>query len=234
MHVLAVETSTEYCSAALATGEVVQSVNRHAGQTHSQILLPLVHELLTEAGIVTQDLHAIVFGAGPGSFTGVRIACGVAQGLALAANAKMLGIGTLAAVAAGLGMDAKTLQQVIVCLDARMGEVYHAAYAGYGTAWQEVCAPGLYRPEAIPVPENSHWIGAGSGFMAYGTALSRRLGARLDSIHAEIQPDAGIMLKLALPRLAAGEGIDPADAAPLYVRNKIALTTSERNAGMKS
>src|SRR5690606_25142581 len=170
-----------------------------------------------------RDLHGIVYGEGPGAFTGLRIACGVAQGLALATGAKVLGIGTLAAIAEESGEA-----RVIACIDARMGEVYHAAYEKQQGAWTTVSGPGLYAPDAIPLPPAGEWSGCGNGFAAYADALRARLGASLAHIRPEVSPTAGAMIRLAAPRFAAGQGGEAASAAPVYVRDKVALKTSER------
>ena len=123
MRILALDTSTEYLSLALSLDGKIYVRDLHAGQTHSQRILPLLREMLTEAGIDMRDLEGIAFGAGPGSFTGLRIACGVAQGLAFGANLPVVGVSTLLAIA-----QSTQAERVIACIDARMGEVYHAAY----------------------------------------------------------------------------------------------------------
>lgn len=223
MAVLAIETSTEHLSLAVArAGEILESTEA-VGQRHAELVLPEIGRLLASAGIGLDALTAIAFGAGPGAFTGLRIACGVAQGLALARGLPVLGIGTLAALAEQCGAE-----RVVACLDARMGEVYHAAYRRGAGGWIEASAPALARPADVPVPEDAGWVGCGSGFRAHGAALARRLAGRLARTEPDAVPRASAILRLALPRLAAGEGGDPAGAVPIYVRDKVALKTYER------
>lgn len=223
MNVLALETSTDRLSLALASDGRIHIHDVEAGQRHAELILTAAASLLRQAALAARDLDAIVYGEGPGSFTGLRIACGVAQGLALAAGARTLGIGTLVAMAEASGEE-----RVIACIDARMGEVYHAAYEKNADGWCAVYGPGLYPPERVPVPAHGTWTGCGSGFAAHREVLQQRHGTRLAAIRADACPQAHAMLRLALPRLQAGEGGDPADAAPVYLRDKVALKTSER------
>lgn len=223
MRILALDTSTEYLSLALLLDGQVLSRDTHAGQTHSQLILPMVGELLKEGGISLRELDGIAFGAGPGSFTGLRIACGVTQGLAFGANLPVAGISTLLALAHGSSAD-----KVIACLDARMGEVYHAAYVRHGNGWEEASAPGLYKPEAVPVPGSDGWTGAGTGWAAYGTVLSTRFAGKTSLVLPDAYPKASSIAALAVPMLEAGHGVPAAQAAPIYIRNKVALTIRER------
>lgn len=223
MVILAFDTSTEYCSVALWADGAVTAREVHAGQRHSTLLLPMVDEVLNEAGMPLTGLDGIAYGSGPGSFTGLRIGCGVAQGLALGADLPVLGVCTLLALAQGVAAP-----QVIACLDARMGEVYQAAYRRDGGEWQAVCEPGLYAPGAAPLPDAGEWLGCGNAFAVYGDALQQRYGGLLAGIQANPHPRAADIAALAAPRFARGEGQDAALAAPLYIRNKVALKTSER------
>jgi tRNA threonylcarbamoyladenosine biosynthesis protein TsaB len=236
MNLLAIEAATDVLSVAVLAGDREHERTIAAGQRHAELVLGVIDGLLERAGLAVRDLDAVAYGAGPGSFTGLRIACGVAQGIAAARGIPMLGIGTLASMAAGVGAA-----RVIACLDARMGEVYHAAYEQAGDArmtspsgespfsdLREVIPPGLYRPDAVPLPPGEGWIGCGPGFAVHGAALARRLGPSLHAIRADVMPSAGAVARLARPRLAAGEGVDPALAAPLYLRDRVALKTRER------
>lgn len=194
-----------------------------AGQRHSELLLPMLDEMLAEAGLTLAQLDGIAFGAGPGSFTGLRIACGVAQGLAFGADLPVIGICTLEALAQAVGDGS-----VVAALDARMGEIYHAAYKKSDDGWQPVCEPTLCLPQYAPQVPGDNWAGCGSGFDLYGETLRSRYHGRISRIDPGIIPHAREMVQLAAPRLAKGLGIDPADAAPLYIRNKVALKESER------
>ena len=226
MNILALDTSTEFLSLALQFKGQLYARHLHAGQSHSQRILPLLRELLDEAGAGMHDLQGIAFGAGPGSFTGLRIGCGVAQGLAFGAGLPVVGVSTLMALAEASGQT-----RVIACLDARMGEVYHAAYERAGAGWKAQLAPGLYKPDAVPAVDGDGWSGAGSGWAAYGDVLAAQYGQQLGLVLADACPQAVAMLRLAEPEFAAGRGTSAAEAAPVYVRNRVALKTSEREAG---
>ncbi|MFL9711239.1 tRNA (adenosine(37)-N6)-threonylcarbamoyltransferase complex dimerization subunit type 1 TsaB [Methylobacillus sp. Pita1] len=226
MKLLALDTSTEYLSLALLLDGRFAERELLAGQSHSQRILPLLRELLNEAGVGLRDLDGIAFGAGPGSFTGLRIGCGVAQGLAFGAGLPVIGVSTLLALAE----DAQGAGRVVACLDARMGEVYHAAYEKTAAGWQEVVAPGLYAPDAVPAIEGEDWTGIGSGWKAYAQALEQRYGPQLAQCLPQAYPRAAAIARLALPGFEAGLGRPASEAAPLYIRNKVALTTREREA----
>lgn len=223
VNLVSLETSTEYCSLAVSRGAQLFEHSFHAGQRHSELALPALRDLLQRAALDMRAIGGIVFGAGPGSFTGLRIACGLAQGLALAQNLPVAGIGTLLALAENCGAD-----KVIACLDARMGEVYHGTYRKSGGNWIEMHAPGLYHPDAVPEVEGGNWVACGSGFRVHADALERRYRGALARIDADALPNAAAMLRLALKVFAAGQGMDAAAAVPLYVRDKVALKASER------
>jgi tRNA threonylcarbamoyladenosine biosynthesis protein TsaB len=226
MRVLAIDCSTGWLAVALGDDAGCRERREHARQSHSQRVLPLVRQLLSEAGWSLADLGGVAFGAGPGSFTGVRIACGVAQGLALGVSLPVVPVGTLEAMAE----DAHARHgepRVAACLDARMREVYVAAYVRERGAWHEAQAPSVQKPESVTLPAGG-WFGAGEGFAAY-PALAGRLG--IEDCDASILPSASAIVRLALPRLAAGQGVPPDEALPLYVRHRVALTSAERAAG---
>ena len=187
--------------------------------------MPMLDKLLREADVKVSHLDGITFGMGPGSFTGVRIACGVTQGLALGANLPVVGICTLEALAEGAGKS-----RVITALDARMGEIYHAAYIKKNEVWVSESEPSLCKPEQAPLLNGNNWFGAGSGFATHGEQLALRYTGNLESVDETAIPQAAAIAKLASARFAAGEGVDAALALPLYLRNKVALKTSEREA----
>lgn len=223
MKILALETSTEYCSVALWRDGDIDARETLAGQRHSELLLGMVDEVLRRHGLRTRDLDGIAFGAGPGSFTGLRIACGLAQGLASGAQLRVVGVSTLLALAV-----AARATRAVCCLDARMGEVYHAAYAGDGSGWDTVHAPALYAPDGVPPLEEGAWTGCGSGFKAYRDALARRYTGRLSAIMPDVYPHASAIAALAVPEFEAGRAVTAAQAAPLYIRDKVALRSDER------
>jgi len=224
LKLLAFDTASEWCSAALLIDGAVSFRAVHAGQKHSELLTPMLGELLAEAGLSYRQLDGLAFGCGPGSFTGLRIACGVAQGLALGADLPVLGVSTLEALAeeAGEGAD-----EVLACLDARMNEVYAALYQRAGLGWRALAGPLVCPPQVAPLPESAGCIGAGPGFAAY-PALRERMEGRLVTIVSDAIPHARAIARLAAPRFAAGEFGAPETAEPLYVRNKVALKVSER------
>ncbi|MBX3661892.1 MAG: tRNA (adenosine(37)-N6)-threonylcarbamoyltransferase complex dimerization subunit type 1 TsaB [Burkholderiales bacterium] len=223
MNILALDASTEHCSAAVWRDGVIFGREARAGQSHSEMLIGMADAALAEAGVALPALSGIAFGAGPGSFTGLRVACAVAQGLAFPSDIPLAGIGTLQALAAGCGGDA-----VICCLDARMGEVYHAAYLREGTGYREVSAPRVCAPQAVPELPAARWTGCGSGFAVHGDVLRRRYGAQLDTVIAGLAPQARDIARLAAPVFAAGGGVRAEAAAPYYVRDRVALKTGER------
>jgi tRNA threonylcarbamoyladenosine biosynthesis protein TsaB len=232
MRILALDTSTEWCSVAVGDGARWHVRDEMAGQANSERLLPLVDGALAEAGWTLRNLDGLAFGAGPGSFTGIRIACGVAQGLALGANLPVVPVPTLAAIAQDV-FRARGWDHVLACLDARMREVYVAAYARDGSGWREVAAPSVVPPADVVQMHllgDGTWRGAGNGFAAY-PALARQLG--LSQTAADARPTAQAIGELALPRLAAGHGVAAADTLPLYIRHRVALTSAEQEAGVR-
>lgn len=224
MKLLAFDTASEWCSAALLIDDRVTFRAVHAGQKHSELLAPMLQELLAKAGLAYRHLDGLAFGCGPGSFTGLRIACGVAQGLALGADLPVLGISTLEALAEEAGADA---DEVLACLDARMQEVYAGLYQRRDGAWHAVAGPLVCPPEQVPLPESVGCIGAGPGFAAY-PALAERMQGRLSRSAAEAIPHARAIVRLAAPRYLAGGFGPPETAEPLYVRDKVALKVCER------
>lgn len=221
MRFAALETSTDWCSAALYLDGDVVSLEERAGHRHAERLLPMLEALCRRTGTGSSALEAVAYGAGPGSFTGLRIACGVAQGIAFAQGIPVLGISTLAALAQEAGEA-----QVLACLDARMQEVYVAALGRTETGWVDLAPPQCLPPSAVTAPPGD-WIGAGSGFEAY-PGLAPRLG--LQRVLPGAHPTAHAVAWLAAPRLSAGEGVDASLAMPIYLRDKVALTTLEREA----
>jgi tRNA threonylcarbamoyladenosine biosynthesis protein TsaB len=223
LNLLALDTSTDWCSAALWLDGRVLCRDVQAGQRHSELILPMIDGLLAEACVDLSGLDGVAFGAGPGSFTGIRIACGVAQGLAFGAGLPVVAVGTLDCLA-----EASGAQRVIACLDARIGDVYLAASVRAGEGWRSVVAPCVCRPEQAPAVEGAGWVGCGSGFALYGAVLRRHYGASLAEVRPDIAPHAREVALLGARALERGEGVGPDRAALLYVRDKVALTVAER------
>jgi tRNA threonylcarbamoyladenosine biosynthesis protein TsaB len=220
--ILAIETSTGLASAALLHEGRSNELETPGVQTHSVSILPMVQRLLADAGISLAQCDAIAFGCGPGSFTGVRTACGVAQGLAFGADLPLLPIVTLEAMAEAC-RDASGAIDVLTLLDARMGEVYWAQYH-YQEGWQSVIAPALSAPEQV-LPQGTV-IACGNGLSGFPDAWIERPFAA----HArpDIAPRAQYIARLAQRALAQGRGLAAHEAQPLYLRNQVALTTLER------
>lgn len=223
MRFAAFETSSEWCSVALWLDGEIAGVEERVGQGHSERVLPMLEMLFEMKDVDSSQLDAVAFGSGPGSFTGLRVACGVAQGLAFARGLPAIGISTLESLAEESGAA-----RVVACIDARMHEVYYGALervdATPGGRWREVIPALCAAPARLPAPPGEGWIGCGNGFAAYGS-----LGLAL--VNPDIHPSAVSVARLAAPRLAAGEGLDAALALPVYVRDKVALTEAERDAG---
>jgi tRNA threonylcarbamoyladenosine biosynthesis protein TsaB len=210
MRFAAIETSTEWCSVALWRDGETSALERRAGNRHSEFVLPMLESLSKDLRI-----DAVAFGAGPGAFTGLRIACAVAQGLAFARGLPVIGISTLEAMAEESGAG-----RVVACIDARMREVYYAALEKRAGRWHEVIAAQCIAPQSAPRPPGDGWVGCGNGFGVYGSmGLSR--------VFPEVHPTALAIAQLAAPRLAAGEGVDAALAVPIYLRDKVAFTKEE-------
>src|SRR2546430_12831925 len=161
MNLLAIDTSTDFCSVAASRGEAVSSRHERASQRQAETMLGRVEELLAEAGVELARIRGIAYGEGPGSVTGLRIAAGVTQGLALARGIGVIGVGSLLALSEEAAKDAGG--RVIACLDAHKGEVYHAAYRRAGAGGEGGSAPGLYRPEAGPLAPGPDSAGCGRG-----------------------------------------------------------------------
>ena len=213
MRFAAIETSTEWCSVAVWSDGEITALERRAGNRHSELALPMLEKLLGKNG-----LDAVAFGAGPGAFTGLRIACGLAQGLAFGRGLPVIGISTLEALAQESGAT-----RVVACIDARMREVYYSALEKRAGRWHEVVAAQCVAPQSAPKPPGDGWVGAGSGFEAYPGELA----GKVSMVRAAVHPTALAVAELAAPRLAAGEGVDAGEAAPVYLRDKVALTQEE-------
>lgn len=228
MKLLALETASHHLSVALSLDGRILEHAEHVANGGAEHLLPWVRRLLDEAGIRLQQLDGIVYGAGPGAFTGLRLGCGVAQGLACGLDVPLLGVSSLEALAWAAQVRAPWASHILACLDARMQEVYVAAYERDARGGlQEIQAAQVLPAAEVRLPDVSRearWLGCGDGFGVYPALLA----AELEQVMADVRPTATALLQLAAPRLAAGEGVDAALARPLYVRNKVALTTAER------
>ncbi|MFZ6719389.1 tRNA (adenosine(37)-N6)-threonylcarbamoyltransferase complex dimerization subunit type 1 TsaB [Undibacterium sp. Ji49W] len=219
---LAIETSTELATAAVLVDGRLYLRELSGVQTHSQGILPAIQALLKEAGVALQDCAAIAFGCGPGAFTGIRTACGIVQGLAYGADLPVLPVVSLQAMAESARGE-KNLAEFVCILDARMNEVYWAQYRFIGNAWEVVSAPALARlDDVFPL------VGfvTPTYVLGHGVVLPEAIAASADSLAC--MPHAAQVVTLGLVGLQAGLQLPPEQAQPLYLRNKIALTTAER------
>jgi len=220
MKLLGIESSCEHVTVAACDGDRLQKYVLEGSKTPADRLIPAALALLESFGLSLPQLDAIVLGVGPGAFTSLRLGCSVAQGFALSADLPILPVCSLDAIAA-----AQDREHVLVATDARMGETYHAAYERDGKDVRVVVPPACHPPEQVEVPAGEWW-GVGSAFNAYPDRLLVGVSSVLGRDGSAL-PDAATLLTLARIRGLAG-AIDAARVAPLYVRDKVALTTAER------
>ncbi|MFI4890661.1 MAG: tRNA (adenosine(37)-N6)-threonylcarbamoyltransferase complex dimerization subunit type 1 TsaB [Steroidobacterales bacterium] len=231
MRILAIDTTTEACSAALLVGDAVFARSEEPGRGHSNRILGMVDEILAEAGIALGRLDGIAAGIGPGAFTGVRICVAVAQGLAFGAALPVVPISGLEALA--FERMQRGAERVLACLDARMAEVYWACYRAdlqRGLVVSSAAAVGA--PASVQLPADALVPGAGYYGIGRGLAAHPQLldlpGLRCDAADRRALPDARAMVHLGAVRFRGGEGIDPGALAPLYLRDNVALTEAQR------
>jgi len=222
VRLLALETATDACSAALIIGDEMRERFEVAPRRHVALLLPFVDALMAEAGLTVGQLDAVAFGRGPGSFTGLRIAAGMAQGIAFGADLPVVPVSTLAALAQGC-VRSQGAGAVLAALDARMQEVYFGAYrAGVDgrvslDGEEVVCAPA-----SVTVPDGSDWFAAGEGWLHYADALQARLSEPLTGVADTARPHAADVALLAAATFQQGGALPADQAAPIYLRNNVA------------
>ena len=220
--ILAIETSADLASVALLHDGALSVLTATGATTHSQSILPMIQQLFSNAKVGLMDCDCIAFGAGPGSFTGVRTACSVAQGLAFGIGAPVVAINTLEALAQAC-FEKTGAREIVPLLDARMGEVYWAQY-DFSSGLRTVIAPRLSAP-ALMVAQGAV-VACGNGLSACSGQFSEQ--NTFAAIHPEIMPHAAIIAQLAQHALIAGLQVAAKDAQPIYLRNHVALTTAER------
>lgn len=218
MKLIALDTATEVCTVALwLDGEVLE--RSEPGAQHSERILPMVDTLLAEAGLALTQLDALAFGRGPGSFTGLRIGAGVAQGLAFGADLPVVPVSSLAVLAQG-----EDAVKVLAAFDARMQQVYWGAYVRNAQGIMEAQGPeGVFAPLAIPVPEGTDWHGAGPGWDVYHASLQQLMGSGLAGWRPHCLPHARHVAELGVAGLLAGQAVTAEAALPIYVRDDIAV-----------
>jgi tRNA threonylcarbamoyladenosine biosynthesis protein TsaB len=228
MNLLAIETATEACSAALLCGERLLERSEIAPRRHAELILPMIESLLAEAGIARTQIDGIAVGRGPGAFTGVRLAISVAQGLALALDVPVVPVSSLAALAQDAPDQGAAILAVI---DARMGEVYAGTYTRNGRGLVEaIGAETVGTAHELELPQSTQCCIVGSGWDAYREAIAARLPAPPIFADGARFPQARAVAHLAAPRFAEGHAVAPELALPVYLRDKVALTLAEQKA----
>ncbi|HXH02220.1 MAG TPA: tRNA (adenosine(37)-N6)-threonylcarbamoyltransferase complex dimerization subunit type 1 TsaB [Candidatus Competibacteraceae bacterium] len=220
LKILALDTATEACSAAVLVGDEVIERFAVAPRRHAELILPMLEAVLAEAGLRPAQLDAVAFGRGPGSFTGVRIATGVAQGIACAADLPVAPVSTLAAIARQV-IAGRGVKRVAAALDARMGELYWGLYQADDEGGVTALAAECVAPaESVPLPAGADWYGAGSGWAAYGSALRQRLA--VVGSWDDCYPRAGDIGRLGALAWRRGQLLAAEAALPVYLRDNVA------------
>ena len=227
MRLLAFETATEACSVAVYLDGRVLERFEVAPRRHTELALPWAEQLLAEAGIARSSLDAVAVGRGPGAFTGVRLAIALGQGVALGLDRPLVPVSTLMTLAA---RAPGASQQVLAAIDARMGEVYLAAFSREGDFLRPLGDECVVPPHAATKPMAGAWAGVGTGFAAVEGALQARLAGCLAEVDATALPHAGELARLAAQAFARGEGLPPERVEPAYLRNQVALTLAQQQA----
>ncbi len=222
MKILAIDTATEACSAALLLDGRVTERFTVQPRGHGDLILGMMEELLQEAGLPLRGLDALAFGRGPGAFTGVRIATGVVQGAAYGSDLPVVPVSNLAALAQQC-LREHGARRILAALDARMNEVYWGAFEDGGDGRvRPVGAEQVAAPDAVLLPEAHGWCGAGKGWEVYGEVLAQRLEGRLASVHAELLCRARDIAELAAAAFAGGQAVPAEQALPVYLRDQVA------------
>ena len=221
MRLLAIDTSGDACSAALLTGTGLHQHLTAEPRRHADLILGLVENLLREADLKLTELDALAFGRGPGSFTGVRIATAVIQGLAFGADLPVVPVSTLAGLAQG-SYRRRGTRRCLAALDARMGEVYWGRYLLDGQGLMQPVGPEVViTPEQVELPPDGGWEGVGSGWEAHGERLGQRLGGRLSTTDPAANCEARDLIPLAVAGFARGLAVSAEQALPVYLRDRV-------------
>lgn len=227
MKILAIETATDACSAALLVDKHVHIAYQLAPRKHTQLILSQIEQVLVEGGVTLQQLDAIAFGGGPGAFTGLRIAAGVTQGIALAADIPAIAVSSLAAMAQQAYQHHQA-EKMYIALDARMDQVYWGEYHIQDGLARLQGEEIVIAPKELPRLQSKNFVGIGSGWQAYQQTLQSQVLAKIDSKLQDIHPSAEHVALLAVPKYEAGICLSPQEVQPTYLRNKVAETTEER------
>jgi tRNA threonylcarbamoyladenosine biosynthesis protein TsaB len=222
MKILALDTSAEACSVALNLDGDCIGHFQHAPRRHTELLLPMLEQVLAEARLSLRDLDALAFGRGPGSFTGLRIAAGVVQGIALGRDLPVVPVSTLAALALR-AFRQQGRRDILCAFDARMGEVYWAGYHCNPEGLPDrVVDERVAHPQQLPPPPQADWYAVGNGWQAHEAALCRQTGVTRKDMDATLVCRAEEIALLAAPLLRNGQGVSAEQALPVYLRDKVA------------
>lgn len=221
MHnLLAIETSEETCSAALQSGGDCMELFESEPRKHSELILPMIDRLMAEAGLSRSSLDAVAFGRGPGSFTGVRIATAVAQGIGYALDIPVVPVSTLQALAQGAFRQTGAVS-VLAALDARMQELYWGAFTLQDGLMQPAGEEMVIAPSEVPFPDGTGWTAAGSGWAAHADLLGQRLGEHVSSILPDTACHARDVATIAASMLSDSADYPVFEAMPVYLRNRV-------------
>lgn len=227
MKLLAVETSTEACSAALYMDGEIQEKFELAPREHTKLILPMIDSLMAEAQLKPQQLDGLAFSRGPGSFTGVRIATGIIQGIALGADLPVVPVSTLAAIAQDY-FNQQTINVAFTAMDARMGEIFWSVYQKDPQGFARLLGEETVIPAVEVVFPEIAGAGVGSGWATYEQELVSRLGPLLLTIVADKLPRAAAIVQLGVDGFVKNQAVAVEQAMPVYLRNKVAKKESER------
>ena len=232
MKLLAVETSTDACSAALFINGEIQEKFALAPREHTKLILPMIDALMADAQLKPQQLDAVALSRGPGSFTGVRIAGGVVQGIAFGADLPVVPVSTLAAIAQDFFNRRDKAELAFTAMDARMGEIFWAAYQRNHLGLAELVGTESVTPATEIIFPDRTGFGVGSGWAVFADALNSRLGSRVLGVESDVWPRAAAIAQLGAYGFANGLAVAVEQAMPVYLRDNVAKKQSEREAAV--
>lgn len=220
MRLLAFDTSSAMCSAALLDGEIIIEKTVITARKHAHSLLPMCEQLLSDAGFGLDSIDAIAFGRGPGSFTGLRIAASMAQGLAFSQDIPVVPVSSLQALAQG-AHRLHDAEKVLVAMDARMHEVYWCSYRWDGHRMQALSPECVIAPQDVPAVEGSAWFAVGAGWQSYRDQMMVKFESKIATTQSEMEPSAYDIAELAAQLYREGAVVSAEQALPVYLRNQV-------------
>jgi tRNA threonylcarbamoyladenosine biosynthesis protein TsaB len=232
LKILAVDTSTDACSAALFIDGKIQEKFALTPKEHTKLILPMIDQLLADAQLLPQQLDALALSRGPGSFTGVRIATGVVQGIAFGADLPVVPVSTLASIAQDFFNLHPAEPLAFTAMDARMGEIFWGVYRRNAVGLAELVGDEAVTPASAVIFPDISGYGVGTGWAVYQQQLEERLGPLVQGVVSNIWPRAACVAQLGAYGFANGQAVDVAQAMPVYLRDKVAKTQLERAMGL--